>query len=230
MGEAKLKTGSTSIHLYELARPIWQKQFEHPFVTSLGDGSLPQENFRFYICQDALFLNELTKIFGYATTRSQQLAHMERFGELLLNTIRVEQELHRSYAQRFGMSPEEMLSVEMAPTNYAYTSHLHAVASVGTLPEIITAILPCAWIYAEVGKYFSSQGTPASDHPYRDWLLTYSSDDFEQVGAWLRQVLDESTIHADDMEISRLEKIFITSSRYEWMFWDMAWRQEQWPV
>ena len=216
--------------LYEAAGPIWREQLGHPFVRALGEGTLPQPKFEFYIRQDALFLVELTKTFAYAATRTDDPEEMRRFGELLLNTLSVERALHQGYGEQFGLSPEEMAATSMAPTNYAYTRHLLHVSATGGLPELVTAILPCAWIYAEVGRHFQEQGLPTQDHPYRDWLLTYASPDFEEVGGWLRGVLDDRAAGLDPSNRRRLEEIFIMSSRYEWMFWDMAWREEAWPV
>jgi thiaminase/transcriptional activator TenA len=216
--------------LYESASSIWRAQLEHAFVQALGEGTLPRSRFEYYIRQDALFLSELTKTFAYATTRTDDPGEMQKFGELLLNTLQVERALHQSYGEKFGLTPEQMAATEMAPTNYAYTRHLLHISATGSLPELVTAILPCAWIYAEVGKHFQAQGLPTEDHAYRDWLLTYASPGFEEVGAWLRGVLDERVAGLDELHLQRLERIFLASSRYEWMFWDMAWREERWPV
>ncbi len=216
--------------LYESATSIWRRQLEHPFVEALGEGTLPRSKFEYYIRQDALFLSELTKTFAYATTRTDDPGEMQKFGELLLNTLQVERALHQSYGEKFGLTPEQMAASEMAPTNYAYTRHLLHIAATGSLSELVTSILPCAWIYAEVGKHFRRQDLPTKDHAYRDWLLTYASPEFEEVGTWLRALLDARAARLDKSGLQRLEEIFLTSSRYEWMFWDMAWREEQWPV
>lgn len=216
--------------LYSATRTIWRKQLEHPFVRALGEGTLPQTKFEFYIRQDALFLNELTKTFAYATTRTENVDEMQQFGELLLNTLQVERALHQSYGEKFGLTPEQMAATDMAPTNYAYTRHLLYISATGALAELVTAILPCAWIYAEVGRHFQEQGLPTEDHAYRDWLLTYASPGFEEVGVWLRGVLDDRAAKLDEAHLRRLEEIFLKSSRYEWMFWEMAWQEEQWPV
>ncbi|MBA2363268.1 MAG: thiaminase II, partial [Chloroflexia bacterium] len=122
--------------LYESASSIWHKQLEHPFVSALGEGALPQPKFEFYIKQDALFLGELTKTFAFATTRTEDSKEMQRFGELLLNTLQVERVLHMTYGEKFGLTPEQMATTEMAPTNYAYTRHLLHVAATGSLPEL----------------------------------------------------------------------------------------------
>jgi thiaminase/transcriptional activator TenA len=220
------------LHLSERLRervlPFWRQHLEHPFVVALGNGTLPQENFEFYIRQDALFLDELTKTFAYAATKTSERSEMEQFGKLLLNTLQVELALHQQYGKRFGLTPEEMAATPMAPTNYAYTRHLLSIAATGTLPELLTAILPCAWIYAEVGHHFG-QITPAPDHPYSDWLSTYASPDFDAVGVWLRECLDAHTIDIRPNEEARLHAIFLISTRYEWLFWDMAWKREEWP-
>jgi thiaminase/transcriptional activator TenA len=100
----------------------------------------------------------------------------------------------------------------------------------GTLAETLTAMLPCAWIYAVVGQHFTAQGEPPGEHPYRDWLLTYANVEFEAVGIWMRGVIDDEAARLHDSGRERLRDIFRTSSRYEYMFWDMAWTRESWPV
>lgn len=209
--------------------PLWQRQIEHPFVIALGNGTLPRANFQFYILQDTLFLDELTKTFAYATTKTTDHEEMEQFGKFLLNTLLVEADLHHRYGERFGLSPTDMTTTPMAPTTYAYTRHLLTIAASGTLPELLTAILPCAWIYAEVGRHLIDTMPPATDHPYQDWLLTYASPDFDTVGTWIRERLNQRALFLNDREEARLHEIFLTSTRYEWLFWDMAWKLEEWP-
>ena len=218
-----------SERLRESVFALWQRQLDHPFVVALGNGSLPRANFEFYIRQDALFLDELTKTFAYAITKTADHEEMEQFGKFLLNTLLVEADLHQRYGKRFGLTPGEISATRMAPTNYAYTRHLLSIASTGTLPELLTAILPCAWIYAEVGRHLVGNTPPASDHPYVDWLATYASPDFDAVGVWIRERLDARAASLSPEEEARLHEIFLISTRYEWLFWEMAWRLEEWP-
>ncbi len=147
---------------------------------------------------------------------------MQKFGELLLNTLSVERVLHHSYGEQFDFTPEQMAATQMAPTNYAYTRHLLHIAATGSLPELVTSILPWAWICAEVGRHFQARSLTTEEHAYRDWLLTYASPDFEEVGAWLRGVPDDRAARLDEPHLGRLEEIFLTSSWYEWMFWDLT--------
>jgi thiaminase (transcriptional activator TenA) len=219
-----------SVRLRESVLPLWQRQFEHPFVVALGNGSLPHANFAFYIRQDALFLDVLAKTFAYAVAKTDAHDEMEQFGKYILDTLLVEASLHRRYGERFGLTPAEMAATRMAPTNYAYTRHLLSVVATGTLTEILTAGLPCAWVYAEIGQQLVKDGPPAADHPYADWLATYASPNFDAVEIWLREHLDAYAASLRPAEEARLYEIFRISTNYEWLFWEMAWRQEEWPL
>jgi thiaminase (transcriptional activator TenA) len=225
----ELSHSRLSERLRENVLPLWQRQLQHPFVVALGDGSLPQANFQFYICQDALFLDELARAFAYAITRSSDHQEMEQLSKYGMNALLVEADLHRSYGRRFGLPPSEMAAIPMAPTNYAYTRHLLSIATTGTLPEILTAVLPCAWIYADVGRHLVSSDTPPADHPYSDWLVTYAAPDFDAVQIWIRERLDAHAVNIPPDEEAHLSQIFLISTRYEYMFWDMAWKLEEWP-
>jgi thiaminase (transcriptional activator TenA) len=218
-----------SQHLRQSVLPLWQRQLSHPFVVALGNGSLPRANFEFYIRQDALFLDVLTKTFAYAVTKTTSHDEMEQFGKYVLDTLLVEADLHRRYGERFGLTRAEMAATPLAPTNYAYTRHLLSIATTGTLPEILTAILPCAWIYAEVGRHLAGTTPPVPDHPYVEWLKMYASPDFDVVERWIRRRLDTYAARMRSEDEARLQEIFRISTCYEWLFWDMAWRLEVWP-
>ena len=230
MSSETIASAGMSNRLRQSVLALWEGQREHPFVAALGDGSLPRANFEFYIRQDALFLDVLAKCFAYAFTRTSDHAEMEHFGKFQLDTLMVEAALHRQYAQRFGLTPDEMAATPMAPTNYAYTRHLLSIATTGTLPEIIVSMLPCAWIYAETGTFLVNKTPPSADHPYAEWLATYADPEFDAVGAWLRQRLDLHAAELREAESARLFEIFHLSTCYEWLFWEMAWRQEGWPA
>ncbi|HXF91277.1 MAG TPA: thiaminase II [Nitrospiraceae bacterium] len=221
---------SFSDHLRRLAKPIWDAQFTHPFVVALGKGTLPERKFKYYILQDARFLGDLSRVFAAGAQKAPDSESALRFAKLAEETLTVERSLHESYGKRWRMTPQQMTAVPMAPTNYAYTRHLLAVAQSGTAAEITVVALPCAWIYCVVGRHLLQDGPPRAGHPYRDWLLLYASPEFAKVQKWMRKKVDEWAKRAGRDERQRMEEAFVISSRYEWMFWEMAWNEEQWPV
>ena len=139
-----------SQHLYRIAKPIWDAQLRHPFVVALGKGSLPERKFRYYILQDARFLADLARVFAAAAQKAPEAESALKFAELAQETIVVERGLHEGYGKRWKMTPKQMSSVSMAPTNYAYTRHMLSVAQSGSAAEITVVALPCAWIYCVV--------------------------------------------------------------------------------
>lgn len=221
---------SFSNHLRTLAQPIWHAQLTHPFVVELGNGRLPEHKFKYYILQDARFLGDLSRVFAAGALKAPDSESALRFAALAEETLSVERSLHENYGKRWGMTAKHMTAVPMAPTNYAYTRHMLAVAHNGSVGEIAVVALPCAWIYCVVGRHLLRKGPPAETHPYRDWLMLYASPEFAQVQQWMRKKVDLWAKTAGIEERRRMEEAFVISSRYEWMFWEMAWNEEQWPV
>src|SRR5688572_19375287 len=182
---------SFSDHLRKLAQPIWEAQLTHPFVVALGKGTLPEQKFKYYILQDARFLGDLARVFAAAAGKAPDSESAVRFNKLAEETIMVERSLHENYGKRWRMSSAQMASVPMAPTNYAYTRHMLAVAATGSAAEMTVVALPCAWIYYVVGQHLLKKGPPRPNHPYRNWLLLYASPEFADVQIWMRAKVDQ---------------------------------------
>jgi len=219
-----------SNHLRKLAQPIWDAQLTHPFVVALGNGTLPERKFKYYILQDARFLGDLARVFAAGAVKAPDADSALRFAKLAEDTIVVERSLHESYGTQWKMTAKQMTSVPMAPTNYAYTRHMLSIAHTGSAAEMTVVALPCAWIYCVVGQHLLKNGPPKKNHPYRNWLMLYASPEFAEVQQWMRKKVDLWAKTAGKEEKQRMEEAFVISSRYEWMFWEMAWNEEQWPV
>lgn len=215
--------------LRNAAQSIWDAQLEHPFVRGLGDGTLEEERFRRWVLQDYLYLKEFARIFAWACAKAQRLESMGWYASVLDLTLNTEMELHREYAARFGLSPEDLESQEMWPTTRAYTDFLVRTAADGDMDELLAALLPCAWGYAWIGQRLA-EVEPPEDRRYADWIAQYASEEFAEAAEWLRKELDRVADDAGPGKRKRLRKLFDLSSRYEWLFWEMCWTGEEWPV
>ena len=220
---------SFSARLKAAAAGIWEAQHEHPFIRGIGDGSLDIARFRHWVRQDYRFLIEYARMLATASARAPNLEAMTKLALLTNETLNVEMSMHRSYAAEFGISEEELEREGMSPTCRAYTDFLVRVAVTGSFPEVVGALLPCMWGFSEVGQRLAAQGRPA-DPRYAAWIDTYASVEFAELAAWCRGLLDRITDGLPERELSRVEEAFVTSSRYEYLFWEMAWHQEEWPV
>ena len=215
--------------LRQLAAPIWEADLKHPFVRGMANGSLPTEKFKFYLIQDYLFLLDYSRVFAYGVIKAHDEATMALFSQLLNETLNTEMDLHRGYCEKFGISAAEMESAPMAPTTHAYTRHLLHVAQFGTLADVIAGVLPCQWGYAEIGTTLAEQG--GSPEPlYQEWIDMYASAEFLALGEWLRNLLNEITSEIGPIEKQRVQQNFLLSSRYEYLFWEMAWTEQAWQI
>lgn len=214
--------------LWKSIATIYAAVLRHPFIRGLTDGSLPRESFQFYAVQDALYLREFARALSIAAARAPQDDWIIMFNEHAAGALRVERALHQSFFKEFGLSPQEVSATPLAPTNLAYTSYLLAVAYAAPFHEALAAVLPCYWIYWEVGKALEQAGSP--DPLYARWIGTYASEEF---GSLVRAVLDATASTAARLlpaEREVMRRHFVTTSRYEWMFWEMGYRRESWPV
>ena len=215
--------------LRQSAAPIWEADLRHPFVRGIADGTLPPDKFKFYLIQDYLFLLDYSRVFAYGVIKASDEATMALFSQLLNETLNTEMDLHRGYCEKFGISAAEMEQAPVAPTTHAYTRHVLNVAQSGTLAELIAGVLPCQWGYAEIGTTLAEQG--GSPEPlYQEWIEMYASDEFLALGKWLRSLLNKLTAESSSAEKERLKRHFLFSSRYEYLFWEMAWTQEAWQI
>ena len=216
-------------HLRTLAEPIWRAQHAHPFVRGIGDGTLEVKRFAHWVRQDYLFLIEYCRLFGLAAARSPDLETLTRFADLLQATARTEMDLHRAYAREFGITPAELEREQQAPTTRAYTDFLLRVAATGDFAELAAALLPCMWGFSEVGQTLQARGLPAEPR-YAKWIEMYADPEFANLADWCRGLVDGLAEGLSEQGRRRMEDAFVTSSRYEWLFWDASYRLERWPV
>ena len=219
---------SFSDHLRRLAEPIWAAQHAHPFVQGIGDGTLALDKFRFWVRQDYLYLRDYARVFAAGALRAPDLETMTTFADLLHATLRTEMDLHRAYAAEFGISLSDLERERKAPTTQGYTDFLIRVATIGDFAEFAAALLPCMWGFSEVGERLAARGMP-SDPRYAKWIAMYSAPEFAELTRWCRELVDKLGTDASAPMRARMEEAFLTSSRYELAFWEMAWTLEAWP-
>jgi thiaminase/transcriptional activator TenA len=221
-------TGFTD-RLRALAEPVWRAQHDHPFVRGIGDGSLEVERFEVWLRQDYLFLIEYGRLLALAAARAPDLATMRRFAALTRETLETEMSLHRAYAASFGISEAALEAEVKTPTTQAYTDFLLRTAALGDYAALVAALLPCMWGFSEVGRELAARGLPAEAR-YAEWIEMYASDEFAALVAWCRELLDALAAERTEAARQPLVEAFITSSRYELAFWEMAYSGERWPA
>ncbi len=213
---------SFTASLWQSIESIYQAILDHPFNQQLAQGTLEQERFQFYLKQDALYLVDFARALGLVGARCTGPDRIVDFQNFAIGAIVAERGLHESYFDLYGIS----LDVGYAPGCFTYTNYLLATAALRPIEEAIAALLPCFWIYREVGNHIYRNASP--DNPYQKWIDTYAGEEFATA-------VDQAIIITEDVAAVASEPIreqmrgaFVYSSRLEWMFWDSAYRLEAW--
>jgi thiaminase (transcriptional activator TenA) len=212
------------------AQPIWDRELKHPFVRGLADGTLSFDRFRFYLTQDYIFLVEYCRVFALAAAKARDLQTIELFTDLLDETLNTEMQLHRDYCGRLGITESDLGRIAPAPVTHGYTRHLLTVAYSGSIADIVAAVLPCQLDYAEIGTALAGEDRGGANPKYAEWIRIYSSQEFVAGAEKLGSLVDDLTAGWPARELAYLETLFLTSSRYEYLFWEMAWNQSSWPL
>ena len=212
------------------ALPIRQAILEHPFVAGVGDGTLDVDKFKHYVLQDYVYLIDYSRVLALAAARAQDLDTMGWFARLLDETLNVEMDLHRGYCAEFGITTVELETTVPAPTTVAYTSYLLNVAHQGSFPELVASLVPCQWGYWEIGEHLARQGEPEDAPLYCQWIQMYTSPEFAELADAIRTLLNRLGDRAGADELEAMGRAYLTSLRFEYLFWEMAYRQESWPV
>lgn len=223
-----MSTATFPAQLRQHTAPIWEAIYAHPFIQEVGQGTLARPAFTFFIQQDYLYLREFARVLCLGGSKADTLDTLAMFTEHAATVVRVEQSFHGNFAVQLGLTAQSLETTPMAPTTRAYTRHLLSVAHSGTLAETVAAVLPCYWIYWEVGKRLN-QRLP-EDPIYAAWIQAYGNPAF---GAHVEQqlaLIERLAAATTEQERARMAEHFTHSCRYEFLFWDQAYHRTSWPV
>jgi len=219
-----------SDRLFERVEPVWESYLEHPFVKGIGEGTVEKDKFIHYMKQDYVYLIEYSRVFAIGSQKANNLETMTAFANLLHGTLNFEMDLHREYAAKFGISNEELESTEPSATMTAYTSYMISQAELGGVENAVAAVLACAWSYNWIGKQLATWPGATEHELYGNWVRMYASEGFTQIAENCITLINELTEGKSEGELEKLEEIFIKTSYFEYMFWDMAEHISMWPV
>jgi len=213
-GVEQLPPGRFSAGLWESTRELRGEIDRLPFLTALEDGTLAPEVFRHYLAQDAHYLASYSGVLAVASTLADREDEAQFWAASAASAL-AELELHAVHVRDFAAVPP-------SPACIAYTSYLESLAVAG-YPELVAAVLPCFWIYEDVGRRLLERVGDLTGHRYSDWISTYGDETFAAATERARSVLDRVGADASVAVRERMLQAFTTASRHEWSFWDAAW-------
>jgi thiaminase/transcriptional activator TenA len=214
--------------LWSRIEAIYDSILSHEFIQGLTDGSLPEESFQYYVIQDSYYLRGFARALSLASAKAPVDEWAETFKRNASEALEVERQLHDSFFRDLDLTSRDLERTPMAPITSAYTNYLLAVAYGRPFAEVVGVLLPCYWVYAEVGKALVAKG---STQPlYQRWIDTYAGEEYEAVVEDVLDMTERVAESADKATREAMAEHFVASTRYEWMFWDSAYRRESWPI
>ncbi|MFB6201727.1 MAG: thiaminase II [Halorhabdus sp.] len=214
-----------SDHLLEEGSDLWEAQKNHPFVTELATGTLDQDAFQYWIEQDYRYLLDWARAFAVAGARARDEETMTDLLTIGQRTLAEEMDLHREFAAQYGIDREQLAAVRKAPTTQAYTNFLLRTAYEGSVAEAVAALYPCGQGFLDVAEHAAELADV--NHRYTPWIETYTGEAFQEVVTTLRRVVDRYGEHYPGAQ-DAMREAFLTATRLEHEFWEMAYTQEGW--
>ena len=226
-----------SDQLWAAGDAVYREILVHPFLRGLTDGTLPHAAFRHFVVQDSHYLRDYARALAVCAAKAPTEEDVRAFASDAVGALAAEQEMHADFMAELGpaAAPREgepggasQDADGVRPTTRAYTSYLLATVYSGSFAEGLAAVLPCYWFYARVGAELLARSSP--DPLYARWIASYADEEFQSVVRRVLRLADRLGEELSEAERRRAAEHFAVTARYEWMFWDAAWRGETWPV
>lgn len=205
---------------------LYQKILALPFNQELANGTLDSQAFCHYVIQDAHYLLAYGRALAVAAAKADEADDVIQFSEAAKIAIIVERSLHKDFMQAFAITKTEFESTPLTLACHHYTSFLTATAWSESYPVVLAALLPCFWIYAEVGHDIVSKSV--ENNPYQAWVDTYSGEEFHTAVRNVIATVDKVAARCDQDTLAKMHAAYTMGAKLEWLFWDSAYQQRQW--
>jgi thiaminase (transcriptional activator TenA) len=196
---------------------------EHPFNKALFQGTLSKSIFRCFLEQDALYLHDFSKALVLTANRFNNTKYYLQFKHFSEETIDTERNFHFKYlgeSKSPALFQPKRTATKKIPVISHYTEHLLKTASESPIEEVVASLVPCFWIYNDLGQKMSSWGY-SKNNPYYTWISSYSNPQFSIAAKSIIQIAEElgSQVSCPVIEKNMIAA-FVKSTEYEILFWD----------
>lgn len=212
--------------LWQKNTALYEQILNLPFNQELAAGTLAPEAFCHYVIQDAHYLLAYGRALAVAAAKAYDADDVMQFSEAAKIAIVVERSLHNDFMTAFNVSKETFESTPLTLACHHYTSFLTATVWSESYPVVLAALLPCFWIYAEVGRAIVSQSVP--NNPYQAWIDTYAGEEFHTAVRNVIATVDKVAARCDADTLEKMHAAYTMGAKLEWLFWDSAYHQRQW--
>ena len=196
----------------------WSEYTDHKFLSDLVNNKLPDKNFKSYLIQDYVFLQQFLKILALTVYKSKSFAEINRSINFIKG-IDHEIKLHISYCKKWKIPLRSLNNIKVEKANSTYTDHVLSVGKNGNNLDIFTSLSPCIIGYGEIG-FKLSKIRNWKKSKYSSWIKMYSSKEYQQVAKDNIDYLDILFKKNKNKDMNKLERNFKKSTILERNFWE----------
>jgi len=212
-----------SENAWAAALPIYDDIVNMPFIEELALGTLDVEKFKYYLQQDAHYLEYFARALAIIAAKAQDVNVMLDFVRFSEGAIVVERALHDSYFKEYAIEKR----APMSPTCHHYVHYLQSTVYMADSSVGMAAVLPCFWIYKKVGDYILNI-QHKEENRYQNWIGTYAGEEFGLLVDKAIAICDAAAENNTPQQQEQMTEAFITASRLEYAFWESAYKLEMW--
>ena len=196
----------------------WSEYTDHKFLSDLVNSKLPDKNFKSYLVQDYVFLQQFLKILALTVYKSKSFAEINRSINFIKG-IDHEIKLHISYCKKWKIPLRSLNNIKVEKANSTYTDHVLSVGKNGNNLDIFSSLSPCIIGYGEIG-FKLSKIRNWKKSKYSSWIKMYSSKEYQQVAKDNIDYLDILFKKNKNKDMNKLERNFKKSTILERNFWE----------
>ena len=195
----------------------WSEYTDHKFLSDLVSNKLPDKNFKKYLVQDYIFLQQFLKILALSVYKSDSFEEINR-SVSFIKGIDHEIKLHVSYCRKWKIPLRSLSNIKVERANSAYTDHVLNVGKNGNNLDIFSCLSPCIIGYGEIG-FKLSKIKNWKKSKYSTWIKMYSSKEYQKVAKDNIDYLDILFKNNKNKNITKLKSNFKKSTILERNFW-----------
>lgn len=208
--------------LISMNHKLWDQYLHHKFIKELEKGTLPKQNFLFYLKQDYIYLFHYAKCYALLAIKSSNMTELRFALKEQKYILEGEMALHKDILSR-GINPETLDVTDESLVNIAYTRYIFSIGSYGDFLDLLVALSACAIGYADIGReIYKNLDGKLENHPYREWIEMYSNNQFQKDMDEFKKFLDSYSGQVNKIRLKKLSNIFGTVIKCERDFWQSA--------
>ncbi|WP_416149113.1 thiaminase II [Salipaludibacillus sp. HK11] len=208
---------------------LFKACYEHPFVQGIAEGNLEKGQLIHYVKQDYEYLNAMIQTRALTMAKCNNRDDMALLNEGIAFILNDETHPHNNFCEQAGVDYKDLKGETLAPTAHHYSQYMLQVASNGSLAESLAVALPCPWVYLYIGERIMKEVKPSPDHPFYPWISFYGAQEMPRITKtidWLDRLAEEAT----ESDRAKMRTHFLMGCRMEYMFFDMAYTKQTWPL